>query len=295
MLRIDLLISLVIALIMFGIGLSLNFSDFKRIAKSPKPIILGLSFQMILLPILAFLIAILIPIKAEWKVGLFILAICPGGTMSNFISYIVKADVALSLSLTSINSFLIIFTVPLLSNFALHYFINDFSDLNFSMFFVFYQIILLIILPSFLGIFFNYFKSSWSNKIQAPIKIINSILLAVVFGVKFFANKTDGGSDISFNDLILIVPFVAVFHLAALLLSYFGARKLKISNFQATTIGIESGLQNTTLALLITGSFLANNEMTKPILVFAIFTFFSTLIFAYIAITKGANHEKITH
>lgn len=293
MLTIDFLISLVIALIMFGIGLSLNFKDFKAIIKAPKPVFLGLSLQMILLPILAFLIAIFAPINAEWKVGLFILAICPGGTMSNFISYIVKADVPLSLTLTSINSFIIILTVPLLSSFALHYFINDYSEHNFSMLFVFFQILVLIILPSFLGILVNYFLSDFATKIQQTLKIINSILLAVVFGIKFFANKTNGGSGISLNDLIIIVPYVAIFHLAALLFSYFGAKKLQINNQQATTIAIESGLQNTTLALLITGTFLANNEMTKPILVFAIFTFFSTLIFAYLAMTKGNPNESL--
>lgn len=287
MLTIDILISLVIGLIMFGIGLSLNFKDFKRVLKSPKPILVGLSFQMIFLPLLAFAIAVLTPIKAEWKVGLFVLAICPGGTMSNFISYIVKADVALSLCLTSINSFLIIFTVPLLTSFALHFFINDFSEHSFSMLFVLFQILLLIVLPSFLGILVNYLKSEIATSIQQPIKIINSLLLALVFGIKFFASKTNGGSDISFNDLMSIVPFVASFHVIAIVFSYFGARKLKINNHQATTIGIEAGLQNTTLALLITGTFIANNEMTKPILVFAIFTFFSTLIFAYLAQTKG--------
>ncbi len=255
--------------------------------KSPQPILVGLRFQMIFLPFLAFLIAVFSALKPEWKVGLFVLAICPGGTMSNFISYIVKADVPLSLTLTSINSFIIILTIPLLSNFALHFFINDYSEHSFSMWFVLFQILLLIILPSFVGILVNYLQHSWATKIQQPIKIINSILFAVVFGVKFFANKTDGGSGISFNDLLTIVPYVASFHLAALIFSYFGAKKMHINNNQATTIGIETGLQNTTLALLITGTFIGNNEMTKPILVFAIFTFFSTLIFAYLAKTKA--------
>ena len=294
MLTINILISLVIGLIMFGIGLSLNFNDFKTILKSPKPIIAGLSFQMLFLPLLAFAIAVLTPLKTEWKVGLFILSICPGGTMSNFISYIVNADVALSLTLTSINSFLIIFTVPLLTSFSLHYFINDFSEHSFSMLFVLFQILFLIVLPSFLGVIINYFQNKIASSIQKPIKIINSILLAIVFGVKFFASKSNGGSDISISDLITIVPYVAFFHLAALLVSYFGAKKLKISNLQSTTNGVESGLQNTTLALLIPGTFIANNEMTKPILIFAIFTFFSTLIFAYLAITKGSPNESLT-
>jgi len=293
MLTIDILISIVIGLIMFGIGLSLNFKDFKQVLKSPLPIITGLSFQMVVLPLLALIIAIFAPISPEWKVGLFVLSICPGGTMSNFISYIVKADVALSITLTSINSLLIIFSIPLLTSFALHYFLSDFSEHSFSMLFVLLQILLLLISPSFLGIVINYFFKEIAKSIQQPIKIINSILLAIVFGIKFFANKTAGGSGISFNDLIQIVPFVAIFHITALLLSYWGAKKLKISNHQATTIGIESGLQNTTLALLITGTFLNNNEMTKPILVFAIFTFFSTLIFAYIAMyAKGGKIIK---
>jgi BASS family bile acid:Na+ symporter len=121
---IDFLIGTVLALIMFGIGSSLKLSDFREIFRHPRGLTLGLTLQMVFLPILFFIIALLSPFSPELKVGLFIIALCPGGTTSNFITYIVGANVALCIALTSLNSFLILLTIPTLTNFSLHYFME---------------------------------------------------------------------------------------------------------------------------------------------------------------------------
>lgn len=290
---IDILISLVLAVIMFGIGSSLRFRDFKSLFNNKKPVYTGLSLQMVFLPVFAFLIAYFSPLSPELKVGLFIISICPGGTTSNFISYLAKADVALSISLTGINSILIVVTIPFLSNLSISSFIGDSAVANISVWNSFLQVLFILLIPALLGNLFNEKLPSYSKRIQRPLKVINTLLLALVFGIKFFANENSGGSGISQSDIFEILPYCLLLHFGAMFFSYFFARLTSINNYQSTTIGIEVGLQNTTLAILVTGTMIGNNEMTKPSLVYAIFSFFTTLAFAYITMRKKPSLKKI--
>lgn len=285
---IDLLISFVLALIMFGIGASLKTSDFKNIFSQPKALLLGLGLQMLFLPLYALMIANFSDLSPALKVGLFIIAICPGGTTSNFISYLVNADVALSISLTCINSVLILITIPTLSNFAINYFLGTSEHYEVSVTSTFVQVFLIVLLPAILGVLFNQRFPILAMRLKQPLKYINIVLLALVFGIKFFAGESQGGSGLNQSETFALLPPTLILHIGALVISYFVALYFIKNNFQATTIGIEVGLQNTTLALLVTGTIIGNNEMTKPALVYAIFSFFTTLLFAWLA-TRGRS------
>lgn len=286
MINIDILISLVLALIMFGIGASLTIKDFKTMFAERQAFFTGLGFQMLFLPIFAFLIAFFSDLSPEWKVGLFLVSICPGGTTSNFISYITNADTALSIALTSINSLLILLTIPLLSNFAIDFFIEPQSFVAVSIIETFFQVLFILILPAFLGVLLNEKASPFTKKIQQPLKYINTILLALVFAIKLFGNENSGGSGILTQEILSLLPYCLFLHIVAMLLSYGFAKFTGINNIRSTTIGIEVGLQNTTLAILVAGTLIGNNEMTKPALVFAMFSFFTTLGFAVLSMRK---------
>lgn len=290
---IDILISVMLALIMFGIGASLQPKDFNNVFFHPKALITGLSLQMIFLPLFVFLVAWLAPISPALKVGLFILSLCPGGTTSNFISYLVGAEVALSISLTIINSVLILFTIPTLTRLGLSYFMGTEQQIQLPVLQTITQIFLLTLFPALVGLGFNKLFPILSGHIKQPLKYINILLLALVFGIKFFAGESQGGSGISASDIFNILPFALATHLGSMILSYYFAKVTKIDNRNATTIGIEVGLQNTALALLVTGTLLRNNEMTKPALVFAIFSFFTTLAFAWLAMRKGKSLQAV--
>lgn len=289
---IDILISIVLALIMFGIGSSINLVDFEPLIKRKRLLTVGLILQMICLPIFAGLIAIFSDLSPELKVGLFIVSICPGGTTSNFISYIVRADVALSVALTCINSILILITIPLLSEFAIFIFIGNVNEINISIVSTFSRVIIILFIPAVLGVLFNEKLKSTSTKIQKPLKYINTILLASVFAIKFFASNDSGGSGIGQTEIIYLLPYCLLLHLGAMILSYLLSLRLGITSHRAITIGIEVGLQNTALALLVTGTFIGNNEMTKPALVYAIFSFFTTLLFAFITMKRNNKEEQ---
>lgn len=279
---IDILISTVLALIMFGIGSSLKPADFKEVFDHPRGLSLGLALQMIFLPVLFFMVAWLSPFSPALKVGLFIIALCPGGTTSNFISYIVGANVALSIALTSINSFLILLTIPLLTNLSLSFFMGMEQSIQLSATETIISVFLVVLLPAFLGLLFNGRFPKTSAKLQGPLKYINTLLLALVFGIKFFGDQSNGGSGISIGEITELLPLILLAHVIAIFVSYYAGRAVKLDNLKATTISIEVGLQNTALALLVTNNILQNNEMTKPALVYALFSFFTTLLFAYL-------------
>ncbi len=283
---INVLISSVLALIMFGIGASLKPSDFRNVFLYPKALLTGLGLQMIFLPIFVFFIAFFSNLSPLLKVGLFIIALCPGGTTSNFISYLIRAEVALSISLTIINSIIILFTIPTLSSFALDYFIHAKTDIQLPFFQTIAQIFIITLLPAALGTLFNLKFADFSNRIQQPLKYINMVLLALVFGIKFFAGESSGGSGISLEDVINILPYALLVNIGSIIISYYFSRSIDIDIRQATTIGIEVGLQNTTLALLVTSTLIGSDEMSKPALVFAIFSFFTTLLFAWLSMKQ---------
>jgi len=291
---IDFLISLALGLIMFGIGSSLRIEDFKNVFKNPKSLTIGLVLQIIALPLLALLIVSFTDLSPEWKMGIFIVSICPGGTTSNFISYILKTDVALSISLTVVNSFIILFTIPTLVFFGLEYFELEKSNENLSLVNTITQVFLVLIFPVLIGLFLNEKYPITIQKIQNYLKYFNILLLAFVFGVKFFASETNGGSGINQEIIYVLLPACLLLHSISMIGSYFLSRKLKLNNLQSTTIGIEVGLQNTGLALLVSTTIVKNEVMSQPALVFAIFSFFTTLIFGYVMKNRTALLKRFT-
>lgn len=282
-LTIDSYISLAIALIMFGIGTSLSPKEFNDQFKAPKAIFLGLILQLLLLPAVALFVTSFTSLSDELKMGIFIVSICPGGATSNFISYIVKADTALSVTLTVLNSFLILITIPILLEFGLNvYHLTD-VDGKLVLAAAIFKLLSLLIFPIFLGVLFNSKQPQLASKIKFPVKVVTTILLAIVFGIKFFGATKIGGSGIQTEEILaLLGPCISV-HFISMIGSYLIARKCRANALQSITIAIEVGLQNTALAILICSALLSSNELSKPALVIALFSFFTTLVFAYLS------------
>ena len=280
---IDSYISLAIALIMFGIGTSLSTKEFNDQFKAPKAIFLGLILQLLLLPAVALFVSSFTNLSDELKMGIFIVSICPGGATSNFISYIVKADTALSVTLTVLNSFLILITVPILLEFGINVYQLTVFEGKLVLGASIFKLLSLLIFPIFLGVLFNSKQPQLASKIKFPVKVVTTILLAVVFGIKFFGATTIGGSGIQTEEILaLLGPCMSV-HFISMIGSYLIGRKCRVDGLQSITIAIEVGLQNTALALLICSDLLISNELSKPALVIAMFSFFTTLVFAFLS------------
>jgi BASS family bile acid:Na+ symporter len=243
---------------------------------------MGLGLQMVFLPLAAFGIAALAPISPEFKVGIVIVSICPGGATSNFISYLIKSDVALSVVLTSINSVLILFSIPIISALAIDTFAPGAFIGTISIAGTFWKVLVILIVPIIIGAWVRYFF--WKNifRIERPLRYLNCVLLALVFITKAFSPGNNGDEGISSVEIMQLLPYCLALHLWGMLFSYWFARRIS-SRQSAITIGMEVGLQNTGLAMLVAGTFIGSSEMTKPALVFALFTFFTTLLFGWIA------------
>lgn len=287
----DYLVSGVLATIMFGVGLSINLNDLRNIWHSPKPFWLGLFAQMILLPLIAFAVIYFTDVPPALKVGFIILAACPGGTTSGFITVLYRGNVALSVALTTINSILTLFTIPLLVNFALTIFLGRHSPFDLPFLETFLQIFFVTLLPAATGVFIRYRYDHLADRIQKPVKTAMIILFAGVYSLIAFADESKGGSGIRLAEAVGIFPYALLINLlgfiAGLVMGVVGKTGLR-SSF---TMGIEVALQNTTLALLVAGTILQSNEMVKPALVYALFSFWTALLYGIVV--KKYNKAKL--
>lgn len=294
---VDILISGVLALIMFGIGLSLTLQSFKDLYKSPRSVLIGLFAQMFALPFIAFLFCFFSDLSPTLKVGLMILAACPGGTTSNFVSYLMNGNTALSVAMTSINSFLTLVSIPLIVNFALFYFLDESNEFQLPYLETVLQIFTITIIPASIGVLvrkrFPVFASRINKELHFPtgildgmnftlLKSITLLMLAAVFGIKLLANESAGGAGLVEKDFEQLLPIGILFNIVGLCFGYLFSFLLKLINKDSMTIGIEVGLQNTTLAFLVAGTLLHNTEMQKPALVYAFFSFWTAIIFAFL-------------
>ena len=288
---IDILISFVLGLIMFTIGSSLKPGQFWAIAKRPTAVALGLILQMLFLPLMTFALVNMTQLSAEFKIGLMILSFCPGGTTANLVSYLVNADVPLSIYLTSLNSFLILVTVPFFTYLTLNYFTGAGEAIKLPVGLTLTKVIFIILLPVVVGMWVRRKIPKLVAKLQSPLKYSSIILLFLIFTIKFLAPSSQGGSGITWSEIEAILPVALSMHFVAMVLSYYLAKGMLANHNACVTIGIEVGLQNTTLTLLITSTLLGSEQMAKPALVYALFSFFTTFAFAFMTKRFGRIHR----
>lgn len=248
------LLPLVLATIMFGMGLSLRLEDFARLAKIPKPIFVGLLGQMILLPLLAFSIAVLFKVPEHIAIGLMILAACPGGTSSNLFTHIAKANLALSISLTAITTTICVFTTPLLIAFSIDYFAEH-KPAQFSLLMTSLSLIAITLVPVAIGMFVKNKFAYFAEKAE-PIFRYLSIVFMVVVIVKICFDEWDK-LVAAFPDMYILTVGL---NLIATTLGVFLAKLFLLSDKDGATLGIEIGTQNGTLAILISISFIQAPE-----------------------------------
>jgi BASS family bile acid:Na+ symporter len=248
---------------------------------------------MIALPLIAFLILLFADIPPEYKVGMMILAVCPGGTTSGFVTYLFKGNVALSISLTAVNSVLTVFTIPFVVNFALGYFMQQDANLHLPILNSFLQIFLVTLLPATLGVLVNKYKPNIAKMLEKNLKYILMVLLALVYSIKFFAGEQHGGTGITAAEAWTIFPYALIFNIVCFVLSIVFGKLSKLTIRDAFTIAIEVTLHNTTLALLIAGTLLQNEEMVKPALVYSMFSFWSAILFGLV--TRMVYKDKLSY
>ncbi|MGK0252023.1 MAG: BASS family bile acid:Na+ symporter, partial [Gammaproteobacteria bacterium] len=175
----SLVLAAALIIIMLGMGLSLVIDDFRNITKNPKAVFVGLINQLILLPLIGFGIVTLFPMEPEIAIGVIILAACPGGPTSNLISFMAKADLALSVSLTALSSLITILTIPFMVNFALTHFIDEGQVIKLDIVQTIAQIFVIVVIPIFIGMLIRKYKPAFAGRMGRPVRIASGVILAV--------------------------------------------------------------------------------------------------------------------
>jgi bile acid:Na+ symporter, BASS family len=287
----DLLLSLILALIMLGVGLSLTPGSFKNLFLFPKPLLIGLASQIIILPLIAFIISFFSNMSLPLKVGLIILASCPGGTTSGVLTYFFKGNVALSITFTSINSILTLFTIPFIVNMSLMFYFGQSTIIHLSYLETILQIFSITIIPATIGIIIRTYYPEFATRARRPVEVLLTVALAVVFILLFFSGSKTGGTGITVKEVLNILPYALLLNLLCTGWGFFLGLITRLGLRNSYTIGIEASVHNTTLAFLVAGTLLHNEEMVKPSLIYAMFSFWTAVI--YSIIVKKAYGLKI--
>ncbi|MEM0897456.1 MAG: bile acid:sodium symporter family protein [Verrucomicrobiota bacterium] len=271
---------LILAFIMFSLGLGLRRADFSRVVQFPKAFAAGLLNQVVLLPLMAFGLIDVFGMTKEFALGLFILALCPGGVTSNMLTKVAQGNTPLSISLTAITSLLSIITVPILVALGVRHFMGadapavDVTQLGATMF-------LITAVPVSIGMILTARAPNLVEKIAPMIARIAFVLFVLIILAAVAKNWVVFSSN--FATLAPVSALLIVLMLGAGLAS---ARAIGLERKDATTISIESGVQNGTLAIAV-GSILAGVEgqslppVTVPAAVYSIVMYFVCVPFVY--------------
>lgn len=249
-------LNIAIAIIVFGVSINIKKIHFVELFKNPKPVMIGVFSQFILLPALTFLIILVIKPNIGIALGMILVAACPGGNLSNFFSLMSKGNAALSVSLTAIATLLAVFMTPFNFTFWSSFLPDIVGQAKFSLSFIdmFKTILIILALPLALGLWFAHRFPLTTLKINKPIKVFSFIVLISIMGIAFLKNVDH------FQQYIGLVFWIVLIHNFIAFSSGFLLGKITKNSLQdVKTITIETGIQNSALALIIIFNFFDGN------------------------------------
>lgn len=273
----DIFLPLALAFIMFALGLSLTGADFLRVLKQPKDFLVGAISQIILLPIIAFILIKIWPISPELAIGVMIIASAPGGVTSNILTSFAKGDVALSVSLTAIISLLSVITVPFIIITSLN--ILDLNNVpqNISLTNMALSMFLIVTLPVVLGMIINKILPNFVSGFEPIAKKISIFLFILVLIGAILAERSNVISYFAQAGLITLVLNVVM-----MIVAFYVAQLLGSGVAQKKCISIECGLQNGTLAIFVATTLFGGGVYLIPAATYSLIMFATSLIFVFI-------------
>ena len=269
---------IILALIMLGLGLGLKLEDFTRVLKTPKDFFVGFISQLIILPIVAYLLIVLLRTPPEIAIGVMIIAAAPGGVTSNVMTKFADGDVALSISLTAVISLISIITVPLIIFTSANLFgITEISK-NISMIGIALKMFLVVTIPVILGMIIRRFAE---NFVVSKVEIFNklNIVLFIIFFIAAFYEERE--NIISF---IMQAGLIAlILNISMMVIAYYIAKAFASGVKQMKCIALECGLQNGSLAIFISTQIFGTNILYAiPTGAYALIMYITGFIFIYV-------------
>ena len=274
---------IILALIMLGLGLGLKFEDFTRVLKVPKDFVIGLFSQLIILPIVAYVLILILKTPPEIAIGVMIIAAAPGGVTSNILTKFANGDVALSISLTAVISLISIVTVPLI--------IFTSADLigitniaqNISMLGIALKMFLVVTVPVILGMIIRRYAE---NFISSKVEIFNK--LNIIFFIIFFIAAFYEERENLINFIIQAGLITLILNISMMVIAYYLAKTFASGIKQQKCIALECGLQNGTLAIFVSTQIFGTDILYAiPTGAYAIIMYITGLLFVFFLKNKS--------
>ena len=243
------ILNIALAVIMFGVALSIKFSDFKRLLQNPKVLLVGIFSQFIILPALTFAAIVIIKPHPSFALGMMMIAACPGGNVSNFFSKMAKGNAALSVSLTAFATVICLIMTPFNLQFygGLYEPTNEIlKTVELNPFELFKLILLILGIPIIIGMTLNHFYENVAKKIETVLKPFSMIVFLALITIAFYENIE------IFLEYIHLVAALVIFHnIGAYVIGFYSAKSFGLKKREQKTISMETGIQNGGLGLLL--------------------------------------------
>ena len=265
----QILLPISLAIIMFGMGLSLVSGDFTRLFTYPKAVLVGLCNQLLFLPLIGFVIVVLFGLNPSMAIGVMIISICPGGPTSNLITQVSRGNIGLSVTLTALASLMTVFTIPILLSKFIAYF-SGYTDvvIQIPILETILQILVITVIPVSIGMMIRKRREAFALRMEKPMRTASTVLFVIIFLIIIIANKDNliqAMKEVGLPTLLL--------NLSTMGLGYLSAKLFGITGKSQISITIESGIQNGTLAFVIATTMLNNLEMGLPTGAYSIWMF----------------------
>ena len=269
-----------LALVMFGLGLSLTAADFQRLLKHPKAVMLALGLQVIGLPLACYAIITAFGLPPVFAIGLMLLAASPGGISANLFSHLFGGNVAMNISLTAVNTLLSIVTLPLIANWAIAHFAQSGQVVPMQTSKLL-EVIAIVLIPVLLGMAVARKAPGFSNRMEKPVKIFSAVVLAVVTVLAIA--KEWSSLATTFGQ---IGPAVLLFNLVSLFAGYYLSRAAGLDKPLSTAICYEIGIHNSTLAIFVALSVLGSYQLALPAAVYSVVMYITVPLFGWLVLKR---------
>ena len=270
------ILPIALAFIMFALGLGLTGADFLRVIKQPKDFFVGAISQIILLPVIAFILVKIWPISPELAIGVMIIAAAPGGVTSNILTSFARGDVALSISLTAIISLLSVITVPFIIVTSLGLLGLENVAQNISLISMAISMFVIVTVPVILGMIFRRFASNMAIKFESIAKKISIVLFIIILLGAILSEKDNIVSYFADAGIVTLILNVVM-----MIVAFYVAKLLGTGTAQKKCIAIECGLQNGTLAIFVGTTFFGGGAFVIPAATYSLIMFATSLIFVF--------------
>ncbi|MGH3880876.1 MAG: bile acid:sodium symporter family protein [Actinophytocola sp.] len=278
-----------LAVIMFGLGLSLTVADFTRVVRYPKASLIALGCQILVLPAICLGLVLLFDLDPPLAVGMMLLAAAPGGTTANLFSHLAHGDVALNITLTAVNSVLAVITLPIVVNLSLQGFMEGEEAIGLQPDKLL-QVFAIVLIPVAIGMLVRRRASGLADRLNRPVRIASIVVLVSVIAVAVFQER---GNVMGYIESVGLLALI--FCVVSLTIGYTVPRALRVPRGQAIASSFEIGIHNSTLAITIALSpaLLDSAEMAIPAAVYGIAMFLPAGVLAYLLNRRRAAADDM--